>query len=305
MPGSTVSTYVLKVAVAIGLVGAGARATHVYAPALASSDSVRFAGVWARRSDAATALAAQHDVAAYSRFDDLLDNCDALAFAVPAAVQAELVPVATAHNMAVLLECPIAADLAGAAEMTRDVDVAGVVSQLALIWRYADAVRQFLAAEVPRTRPQGGVGRLVSCVSSRPSAASAWRLERDVLLDQGPYLIDLLDAALGNIVGESAHGDPRGWVGLLLEHERGRSSEASLYASAEPVSERAEVEVFGPGGSAAIDCADSVGPSAVATMFSEFATAVERKTAHELDVHRGLHLQQVIGAAVTDLVTGV
>jgi hypothetical protein len=122
-----------------------------------------------------------------------------------------------------------------------------------------------------------------------------------VLRSLGSHLIDLLDAALGRVGAVRAHGDRHGWMGLLLEHSAGRFSEASLNATAAEGSERADVEVFGSGGAADIDCLGAVGQEAFDTMFLEFAQAVERGVPHELDVRRGLHLQQVIERAEDDL----
>jgi predicted dehydrogenase len=125
-----------------------------------------------------------------------------------------------------------------------------------------------------------------------------------VLRNFGPDLVDLLDAALGEVGGVRAHGDPEGWVGLMLEHSGGRFSEASLTATATPDSQRADVEIFGSGGAAAIDCQDAAGQESFGTMYREFAQAVARREPHELDVQRGLHVQQVIEAAEADLARG-
>jgi predicted dehydrogenase len=240
-------------------------------------------------------------VTAYARYGDLLDHCDAVTFAVPAGPQASLATAAVQRGRAVLLELPIGGDLAEAEQLVDAVDRAGVTSQVALTWRYSTAVRAFLTGAVPRVRPLGGSGRLVSCVLARGPLSQQARLERGVLLDQGPDLVDLLDAALGRVVGVRAHGDPLGWVGLLLEHAGGRFSEASLCATADVQPNRAEVEVFGPGGAAAVDCAGAVGPDTYDTMIGEFAKAVEHHTPHALDARRGLHLQEVLGRAELDL----
>jgi hypothetical protein len=79
----------------------------------------------------------------------------------------------------------------------------------------------------------------------------------------------------------------------------------SMYASGARGSDRAEVEVFGPGGSAAVDGAAAVDNDTYATMIAEFAAVVRRQETHHLDVRRGLHLQQVVEAAAMDLVSGV
>jgi predicted dehydrogenase len=296
-PGS----YSGSVAVRIGLAGAGRRAATAHAPALAACPQARFAGVWAPRPEAAQSLAEAHGVPAYRSFDELLAQCDAVAFAVPSAAQPDLAGAAARRGQGVLLEVPIAADLAGAQELARAVAAAGVTSQVALMWRYASAVRDFLAARVPRTYPQGGSGRLVSAAFGARSSVPAWRIEMGVLRSFGPYLVDLLDAALGEVGGVTAHGDPEGWLGLMLEHAKGRFSEASLSATATPDSQRADIEIFGSGGAAAIDCQDAAGRESFDTMYREFAAAVERGEPHELDVRRGLHVQQVIEAAEADL----
>jgi predicted dehydrogenase len=288
----------------IGLVGAGQRATQVHAPALASCPEVRFAGVWARTPQATEALAGRHGVPAFDRFTELLDHCAAVAFAVPPPVQAELAAVAAQRGKAVFLERPMAGDIAGAEELAEAVQDRKVVSQLALAWRYAEDVRRFLATDVKRIKPMGGTGRLVSGGHLPGRGASAWRVERGVLRDQGLDLLDLLEAILGPIVGVQAHGDRQGWIGLMLDHLVGKFSEASMSATSAPETFRAEVEIFGPGGAATVDCTGASGPEAHQTMYREFADAVQRNTAPPLDVAHGLHLQRVIEAADTDVLLG-
>ena len=288
--------------VTIGLAGAGHRAAGVHAPSLASCPGARFAGIWAPRAQAASALADKHAVAAFEHFGDMLDHCDAVVFAVPPAAQPDLAGLAAGRGKAVLLEIPIAGDLAGAEDLAETIATAGVVSQLALTWRYASAVRRFLDTSVPRTRALGGSGRLVSAAFTAGSPASLWRAEMGVLRNLGPHLVDMLDAALGQIDHVQAHGDPRGWVGLMLEHTEGRFSEASLTAAAQVESARADIEVFGGGGSADIECEAAAAQDAFPTMFAEFAQAVERGSPPDLEVQRGLHLQRVVEEAQTDLI---
>ncbi|MGH3491192.1 MAG: Gfo/Idh/MocA family protein [Actinopolymorphaceae bacterium] len=288
--------------VSIGLVGAGRRAAQVHAPALNASPGVRFAGIWSRRPESSRSLAQRHGVAGYDRFAELLDHCEAVVFAVPPVVQADLAAAAARAKRAVLLEKPLAGDLAGAEEIVDAVAGSGVISQLALDWRYTDRVREFLATLAPRTRPLGGNGRSITASPPDRERTQPWRIERGVLLDQGPDLVDLLDAALGRIIGVRAHGDPLGWVGLLLEHTGGRFSEASLCATAIPET-RAEVEVFGPGGGAHVDCAAATGKDSYATMVAEFAAAVASSTPSDLNAQRGLHLQEILDTAETDLFT--
>ncbi|HUC27456.1 MAG TPA: Gfo/Idh/MocA family oxidoreductase [Streptosporangiaceae bacterium] len=288
-------------AVTVGLVGAGHRAADVYAPALASCPGTRFAGIWAPRPQAAGPLAEMYGVTAYERFEQLLDQCDAVAFAVPPAAQPDLAGAAARRGKAVLLEVPIAADLAGAEELAESATAARAVTQVALTWRYASAVRTFLSNSVPRIWPMGASARLISADLAPGSGVRPWRAEMGVLLSLGPHLLDLLDAALGRIGEVRAHGDPRGWVGMLLEHSDGRFSEVSLTAAANVETPRADVEVFGSGGEAAIECEAAARHDAVETMVREFVQAAEADRSPELDVNRGLHLQRIVEEAGTSL----
>ncbi|MGI5228018.1 Gfo/Idh/MocA family protein [Actinoallomurus sp. CA-142502] len=288
--------------VSVGLAGAGRSAAELYAPSLTSAPASRFAGVWSRSPETARSLAARYSVPSFGGFAEMLDHCDAVAFAVPPAAQPSLAATAAGRHVALLLSRPIAGDLAGAEELAEAV-ADDVVSQVALTWRYAPAVRTYLGTQVKRARPIGGTARLISATLA--SDAPAWRAERGVLMDVGVDVVDLLDAALGHTALVRAHGDPRGWVGLLLEHEGGRYSEASLLATA-PADQpaRAEIEIFGPGGSAVIDCGDVTEREAVGTMVEEFADAVGHRRPHPLDVRHGLHLQRLLDAAETDLLAG-
>jgi predicted dehydrogenase len=132
--------------------------------------------------------------------------------------------------------------------------------------------------------------------------ATPWRLERGPLLDLGPHVVDLLDASLGTVTGVRAHGDLHGWVGLLLEHEGGAVSEASLCATSGLQPHRSGVELYGASGVLEIDCASAVGPAAFATMAEELATMVRTGAAHDLDVRHGLHLQRILADAETQLI---
>jgi predicted dehydrogenase len=292
------------VTVTIGLVGAGRRAAQVHAPTLAGSPDVRFAGVWAPTPGPVRELADRHHVRPFDRFADLLDHCDAVAFAVPPPVQAELAAAAAQRGKSVFLERPMAGDIAGAEELVEAVQRSKVASQIGLAWRYSTDVRRFLSIEVRRIKPDGGAGRLVSDSHRPGGSVSAWRTERGVLRDQGVDLLDLLEAILGPIVGVQAHGDRRGWVGLMLDHQVGRFSEASMSATAAPEIFRADVEIFGPGGGAALDCTRASGPHAYRTMYREFADAIRSGGAPALDARHGLHLQRVIESADTDVLLG-
>lgn len=286
--------------VSVGLVGAGPWASMVYGPLLAGRSDLELSGVWARRPEAAEALASRSGTIARSSYEELLDTCEAVVFAVPPDGQATMAAEAARAGKAVLLEKPIAGDLEGAERLADAIGEAGVGSQITLTWRYAATVRSFLesahAAEL-----DGGRGAFVSGALLGGPFTTPWRLERGPLLDLGPHLIDLLDAALGTVVGVQAHGDLHGWIGLLLDHEGGAASEASLCATAAVEPHVAEVKLYGRGGAITVDCATAVTPDAFVTLASEFVETVRAGGGHPLDVQRGLHLQRIITDAESQL----
>ncbi|MEV5754981.1 hypothetical protein AB0L00_44915 [Actinoallomurus sp. NPDC052308] len=66
----------------------------------------------------AQGLAARCSVPAFGSFAEMLDHCDAVAFAVPPAAQPSLAAGAgEGRHVALLLSRPIAGDLAGAEEL--------------------------------------------------------------------------------------------------------------------------------------------------------------------------------------------
>lgn len=288
--------------VAVGVLGAGPWASLVHAPVLAASPHTRLAGIWARRPSAAAELAAKHGTAAFDSIDALFEVCDAVACCVPPDVQADLAVRAARAGKHLLLEKPIAGDVEGAARLADAVGESGVGSMIVLSWRYADSVRAFLE-QAASFAPFGGRGAFVSGALLGGMFATPWRLERGPLLDLGPHVIDLLDASLGPVTGVRAHGDLLGWVGLLLEHEGGAVSEASLCATSALQPHRSGVELYGPAGVLEIDCASAVGPAAFATLAEELATVVRTGTPHALDVRHGLRLQQILADAEMQLVT--
>lgn len=286
-------------AIRVGLVGAGPWASLVHAPMLAAGPDTTLEAVWARRPEAAQKLADRHGAAVAASTEELFERCEAVAFAVPPAVQAALAPDAARAGCALLLEKPIAGDLAGAEALADAVGESGVASMVVLSWRYASEVRSFLQAAA-RFEVYGGVGQFLSAGLLAGPFKTPWRLERGPLLDLGPHVIDLLDAALGTVTGIRASGDLADWVTLQLEHESGVASSAVLSGTTAVEPHRSGVGLYGPAGVLEVDCNTAVGLDAFTTLVAEFAAAC-RGQVHALDVHRGLHLQRLLDQAERQL----
>ncbi|MGZ4691185.1 MAG: Gfo/Idh/MocA family protein [Acidimicrobiia bacterium] len=286
---------------AVGLAGAGPWARNVHAPMLAAGPETRLAGVWSRTESSARALAGEHGVPALASFDALLDACDAVAIAVPPDAQPDLAVRAARAGKALLLEKPLALDVDGAERIAAAVEDAHVGSVMVLTYRFAPSVREFLtrAASFPAT---GGRACFLSgAFLGGPYAGSGWRVEHGALLDVGPHILDLVDAALGPIVALRAHGDRNNWIGLLADHESGASSEVSISCMAAITPSRTEVEIFSREGSLAVDGRSDSRDIVFANLRADFAAAAASGGPHPCDAARGLRLQHLLAMAETAL----
>jgi predicted dehydrogenase len=266
-------------------------------PMFSNDQRTEVVGLWSRRLDRAEDLAKATQTHAFAHLDELLDLCDAVSFAVPPAVQGDLALEVAKAGKAMLLDKPLAFDVDAARLLADTVGEHGVATQMMLSWRYTDSVRDLLA-EVAAVAPVGGRGHLISGAGLGGPFATPWRMDGGLLHDLGPHVIDVLDAALGRVVGVRACGDLSRWVGLLLEHDTGLVSEVSL--SSRSRAERAGVQVYTADG--VIECDERVifAGDFLDVVVDEFVATADGAS-HPLDVWRGLHLQEVIGAAIEDL----
>ncbi|MFI8949840.1 Gfo/Idh/MocA family protein [Streptomyces sp. NPDC053750] len=282
--------------VEVGLVGAGPWARTMHARVLAAGPETRLAAVWARRTEAARQAAAPYAAHVAAGFEELLDRCEAVAFAVPPAVQAELAPLAAKRGKALLLEKPLGPDLAAARRVADAVAEAGVVSQLVLTKRYHPATRAFLEA-ARAVDVAGARSCYLHGAFLEGDFATGWRLEHGALLDLGPHLLDLLDTAVGPITDIRATGDPRRWVELTCEHANGAVSQASLSGAVAVPRTLTRVELFGPQQPLVYDTADIDHEECWPVLRNDFASAVRTGTPTPIDARRGLYLQGLLDRA--------
>lgn len=283
--------------VTVGLVGAGPWAATMHGPVLAAGPETRLTAVWARRPEAAAELAATLGTVAAGSYEELLDRCEAVAFAVPPDIQAALAVRAAKAGKALLLEKPLALDLDDARRLADAVENAGVASQVVLTKRYHPRTRAFLAA----ARDFPAIGARASYLHGAflgGPFATGWRMTYGALHDLGPHLLDLADAALGPITELRACGDPQRWVELTCRHQSGAVSQLSLSGAVGLPSSRAGIELFGDTGAMSLDFATVNHAECWPIVRAEFAAAVRTGTPHSLDVRRGLLLQELLETAV-------
>lgn len=205
----------------IGLAGTGTWARLIQAPALAHHPQIELVGVWGRNMGATQLLAEEFATCAFDSFEALLAEADAMAFAVPPGVQAQLATIAMARGRHVLLEKPIADSPPGAAEVIAAqarADVAAVVclprffDEALMVWVEGSTGAD--AAEVEWASD--------ALLASSPFAA-AWRAEAGALLDVGPHIVPMLEHVLGPVVQGNANNHSDG-MELEFTHDTGATS---------------------------------------------------------------------------------
>lgn len=286
--------------IAVALAGAGPWAAKAYAPMLAAGPETRLAAVWSRRPEAARALAAANGAEATETFDALLERCDAVAFAVPPNVQAELAVRAARAGKALLLEKPLALSLEPAERLAREAENAGIVTQLMLTHRYRRRTEAFLE----QARGWDAMGARATFLSSaflRGPYASPWRKEHGALHDLGPHAFDLLEAALGPIESVSGRGDPRRFVALACRHAGGAVSSLTLSGVAPVDPTVFRIDVCGAKGELAFDAVAASVEEPWAEFRRRFGRAFHERRSDPLDVRRGLQLQRLIDQALRSL----
>lgn len=286
----------------VGLVGAGPWAGMFHAPMLAAGPQTRLEAVLARRREAAEALANRHGARVAADMADLVASCDAVALAVPPDVQARLAPAAAAAGLPLLLEKPIGLDL-DMARRLRDA-VGDVPTMLMLRGRFSPTTRAFLArADTFRASGLTAVSVNSALLGANPFG-TPWRREHGALLDIGPHLLDLAQAAAGPIRALAATGSSLDWVALTTRHEGGAVGQIALSLAIGASHGMLTCRLYGRAGVVALDPPDEPDEDAQATTSAvrvEFAEMVRTGVSHPLDVGHGLRLQEWLEVAARDL----
>ncbi|WP_020669439.1 Gfo/Idh/MocA family protein [Amycolatopsis nigrescens] len=284
----------------VGLVGAGPWARNVHAPGLADHPGTTLSTVWARRPEAATELAEAHCASVSATVDELLDQVDAVAFAVPPAVQAELGVQAAKAGKHLILEKPVAPDLAAAEQLAGAVAEAGVATLMMLTLRYATETQDWLT-DLAATGgwTGGGVKWLSGALLGDTYGGSPWRHDGGALADIGPHALDLLDAALGPITDVlAAHRGADDLWHLIVAHESGASATITLSLKLAVQPTIVEVSVYGEHGYRALGRKPGAANASYTALLDDFAAMIASGvTAHPLDVRRGVHLQRLLDQA--------
>ena len=271
-----------------------------HGPGLLAAEGVELVGVWGRSPERARTLATSLGVSAYDDFEALLASVDAVAFAVPPQIQAELALMAANAGKHLLLDKPIAMT-ASAANALRDAATsAGVASVVFFTDRFADASRAWFRDVLTTEGWRGGWLRSFSSLQApdNPFGSSSWRWENGALWDTGPHALSTLSTALGPARSLTAVAGDGDLVTLVIRHESGVTSTAVLTLFAPPAAAGFEAAVWGEAGTSRMPPrADRSQSDLLAIAAQELVESALSGVPHEVDVTFGARIVDLLADA--------
>jgi predicted dehydrogenase len=228
--------------------------------------------------------------------DELFAQVDAVAFAVPPGVQADLAVRAAAAGRHLVLEKPLGATVAQAEWLTQAVGSAGVAALLVLTLRYAPEVAEWVATARDTAGWAAGTATWVGgALLAGPYSHSPWRHQRGALLDVGPHAFDLLEAGLGPVVDVlgASHGGGDVWQALCA-HEGGARSAVTLSIGLPVQPNDVDVTLYGSAGRLSLPERTTTTAECYARLLTDLVGLARDGGRHPLDVRHGLHLQRLI-----------
>jgi predicted dehydrogenase len=240
------------VSVRAGVVGVGTLGFH-HARILASLPRVRMAGVFDILGDRREEVAKELGVVAHPTLEALLDACDAVVVAVPTTAHEAVATEALRRGVHVLVEKPIAPDLAAADRILAEAEASGALVQIGHVERFNPAVR---AAEAYLDHP-------LFVESHRLAPFSPRSTDVAVVLDLMIHDVDLVSSLVGRPVADiAAAGVPVltpmvDIANARLTFEGG--AVANLTASRISLERVRKLRIFQPSGYLSLDLAEGSG----------------------------------------------
>ncbi|MDQ1050715.1 Gfo/Idh/MocA family protein [Streptomyces sp. V4I2] len=284
----------------IGLLGTGPWARMAHAPALGGHEGLDFAGVWGRRPEAAKELADLYGTRAYDDVDALFADVDAVAVALPPAVQAPLAVRAARAGCHLLLDKPLAATVEDGRAVVEAVEAAGVASVVFFTARFQSETETWIAEQAGAQGWFTGRAEWLGSVftDDSPFADSPWRQEKGALWDVGPHALSVLLPVLGDVrrVAAAAHG-PRDTVHLVLDHAGGASSTLTLSLTAPSAAAGVTVELRGETGVTLLPESSEEVLTAFSRAADALLDAARTGRPHPCDAVFGLRVTEILAAA--------
>lgn len=292
-----------------GLVTTGYWTRITPAAAISSTPGATLTAVWGRDERTTADLAHEHGIAPFVGEDALgafFDAVDAVEFSVPPDLQAPIAIRAARAGKHLLLEMPIASSDEDADALVEAVKASNVATVVFLTLRFFGEIRAWLTDENARggwsgSGWSGGHGEWLGTVIN-PQSPTPWRNVKAGLWDVGPHVLSLLWASLGPITDVRASAGQGDLTHLVLTHEGGATSTATMTLRAPAAAAAASLYVWGEAGRSIMPSTPWDPVDCLRTALAELIeNAQAGQTKHPCDVHFGRDLNRVLSAAQAQL----
>jgi predicted dehydrogenase len=227
---------------------------------------------------------------------------------VPPDVQAPLATRAAEAGKHLLLEKPIALSVDDADKLVAAAESSGVASVVFFTLRFNPEIRAWLTDEHARGGWAGGgwCGGVALWLGSalQPDSPfnTPWRREKGALWDLGPHVLSMLWTCLGPVTSVQAIQGADDVTHLVLRHEGGATSTATVTQSAPEAASGNNLFVWGEAGrsvmpATAIDAVEALRVAAAELI----ACADSGEREHPCDVRFGREVVRVLAAAEAQL----
>ena len=290
-------------AIRVGVLGTGYWARWCHGTALQAHPGVELVGFWGRDSLKAEQAASEVGAKAFSDLAELLECVDAVSIALPPAIQAVAVPRVADAGVHMLLDKPLAMDVASADRAAAAVRKAGVATVSFMTLRFQPAVVEWLAKmnELSTLNgPWAGLSMTWAGAIDEPGspyADSTWRLERGGLWDLGPHALSLIEPLMGEVADIQAMRGTRDETHVLLRHVGGQVSSMNLTLTASPEAKKAAIEVWGPAGRHSLDLPQDGLREAYTRAVDTLIRALTSGSEGTLDANYGRDLVRILDRA--------
>ena len=232
------------------VLGTGHWAAETHAVAISEHPDTELVSVWGRDSAKATALAERFGARAYTDVEAALAEVDAVAIALPPAIQAPLASQAARAGKHLLLDKPLALTIPAADDVVNAVAEGDVANVVFFTNRFIPKVTDFLAEMAPGAWDGARIAMLGGIFGAdSPYRDSIWRKEYGGLWDLGPHALSLLIPVLGPVATVMAAPAPYSTTHVIAGHTTGATSTMALSLAMPPGTEHDDFTFFGTAGS--------------------------------------------------------
>lgn len=286
-----------------GFIGTGIWVREVQAPAAAASTAVRLTSIYGRNHQAAAEVAAANGARAETDLARFFDGVDIVGIALPPSAQPEFALAAIAAGKHLLLEKPVAMEVAAARRIADAADEKGLKSLVFFTNMLNRRVQSWLD-DVHQV--DGWIGGRVDSFSNvlvdpaNPFHSTApWRGPAGALWDTVPHAVAMLTQIFGPVAEVTAAAGSGDLKAVILNHRDGGLTTINL-AMDMPSSVPGETVIYGKAGKrvlpmAVLDWNTTAREAYDAALAALVASIEGTPTAHP-DARFGAYVTDVIAA---------